>query len=60
MEFQVGDAVRAGMHVGTVTDVGTVLVQVTTNEGTVRVVCSWDLVRIHGSNAHPHSGFAPR
>jgi hypothetical protein len=28
VEFQIGDNVREGMHVGTVTDVGTVLIQV--------------------------------
>ena len=46
MQFQIGDMVRNGAHVGTVTDVGTVLVQVETNEGTSRVVCPWELVRI--------------
>jgi hypothetical protein len=60
MKFQIGDAVRAGMHVGTVTDVGTVLVQVTTNEGTSRVVCPWELVRVRGSNDQRHSNIAPR
>lgn len=49
MKFQIGDAVRAGGHIGTVTDVGTVLVEVKTNEGTSRVVCPWELVRIGGS-----------
>jgi Mechanosensitive ion channel, beta-domain len=46
MYFQIGDEVRAGTHVGTVTDVGTVLIQVTTSEGMSRVVCPWELVRI--------------
>ena len=50
MKFQIGDEVRAGTRVGTVTDVGTVLVQVKTNEGTSRVVCPWELVRIRGSH----------
>jgi hypothetical protein len=31
--FRVGDQVRHGMQLGTVTDVGTVLVQLTTTEG---------------------------
>jgi small-conductance mechanosensitive channel len=45
VEFQIGDNVREGMHVGTVTDVGTVLVQVKTTDGRLRVVCPWELVR---------------
>jgi hypothetical protein len=44
--FQIGDKVREGAHVGTVTDVGTVLVQVKTDEGISRVVCPWELVPI--------------
>lgn len=55
MKFQIGDMVREGTHVGTVTDVGTVLVQVKTIEGTSRVVCPWELVRIRA----PHDGSAP-
>jgi hypothetical protein len=46
VKFQIGDKVREGMHFGTVTDVGTVLIQVKTNEGASRVVCPWELVRI--------------
>jgi hypothetical protein len=46
MEFHVGDTVREGAHVGTVTDVGTLLIQVKTREGSTRVVCPWDLVKI--------------
>jgi small-conductance mechanosensitive channel len=45
MTFQVGDRVREGMHVGTVTDVGTLLIQMTTSDGTSRVVCPWELVK---------------
>jgi Mechanosensitive ion channel len=45
MKFQIGDEVRDGMHVGTVTDVGTVLIQVKTTEGRLRVVCPWELVK---------------
>jgi hypothetical protein len=44
VEFQIGDNVCEGMHVGTVTDVGTVLVQVKTTDGRLRVVCPWELV----------------
>jgi Mechanosensitive ion channel len=46
VKFQIGDKVREGMHFGTVTDVGTVLIQVKTHEGASRVVCPWELVRI--------------
>lgn len=45
MSFHIGDTVRVGTRVGTVTDVGTVLVQVEMREGPVRVVCPWELVR---------------
>ena len=45
MNFQVGDTVREGMHVGTVTDVGTLLIQVKTSKGASRIACPWDLVK---------------
>jgi small-conductance mechanosensitive channel len=48
VKFQIGDAVQVGTHVGTVTDVGTVLIQVKTNDGGLRVVCPWEVVRILG------------
>ena len=44
INFQVGDTVCEGMHVGTVTDVGTLLIQVKTNEGS-RIACPWELVK---------------
>ena len=44
--FRIGDVVRDGMHVGTVTDVGTMLVQIKTTMGTSRMVCPWELVRL--------------
>jgi hypothetical protein len=47
--FQIGDKVREGSHVGTVTDVGTMLIQVKTSEGTSRVVCPWELVLMRAS-----------
>jgi hypothetical protein len=47
--FRVGDKVREGMHVGTVTDVGTVLIQVKTTMGASRMVCPWELVRLPAS-----------
>ena len=46
MQFCIGDEVREGLHVGTVTDVGTVLIQVKTNMGVSRMVCPWELVRV--------------
>jgi hypothetical protein len=55
MKFEVGDKVREGSHVGVVTDVGTVLIQVKTSEGTSRVVCPWELVPVGPS----HEGAAP-
>jgi hypothetical protein len=58
MNFKVGDKVREGLHLGTVTDVGTVLVQVETNEGASRVVCPWELVRIPASREGLSSHFA--
>ena len=48
MTFQIGDRVREGTHIGTVTDVGTVLIQVKSDEGRLRVVCPWELVKILG------------
>jgi small-conductance mechanosensitive channel len=45
VKFQIGDNVREGIHVGTVTDVGTVLIQVKTTDGRLRVVCPWELVK---------------
>jgi hypothetical protein len=44
--FEIGDQVRVGTHVGTVTDVGTVLVHMTTTDGASRMACPWELVRI--------------
>ena len=45
MNFNIGDKVRVGMRVGTITDVGTLLVQVKTTDGRLRVVCPWEVVR---------------
>jgi hypothetical protein len=50
MNFQIGDKVREGSHVGTVTDVGTVLIQVKTSEGTSRVLCPWELVLMRAAH----------
>jgi hypothetical protein len=48
VKFQIGDRVREGMHTGTVTDVGTVLIQVKADAGGLRVACPWDLAKILG------------
>jgi hypothetical protein len=48
MNFHVGDEVKVGTRVGTITDVGTVLIHVKTAEGGLRVVCPWELVKILG------------
>jgi len=48
MNFQIGDEVKVGTRVGTITDVGTVLIQVKTTEGGLRVVCPWELAQILG------------
>ena len=43
MEFQLGEIVRQGSRIGTVTDIGTMLVEFVTQEGVRRVVCPWEL-----------------
>ncbi|WP_404825110.1 mechanosensitive ion channel domain-containing protein [Mycolicibacterium gadium] len=51
--FCIGDRVREGMHFGTVTDVGTMLVQIKTTIGASRIVCPWELVRLRApSDGH--------
>jgi mechanosensitive ion channel-like protein len=45
VSFQIGDKVREGTRVGTVTDVGTVLIQMKTTDGRRRMVCRWELVK---------------
>ncbi|MDT5057134.1 MAG: hypothetical protein QOF66_5500 [Mycobacterium sp.] len=54
MTFQIGDRVREGTRIGTVTDVGTVLIQVKADAGGLRMACPWDLAKIldrHQSHA---------
>ncbi len=46
MKFEIGDKVQEGMRVGTITDVGTQLIQVKSDEGGLRVVCPWELAKI--------------
>jgi small-conductance mechanosensitive channel len=45
VNFHIGDKVQVGTRVGTITDVGTVLIQVKTTDGRLRVVCPWELVK---------------
>ena len=52
MQFRIGDEVREGARVGTVTDVGTILIQVKTAMGGSRMVCPWELTRVRP----PHDG----
>jgi hypothetical protein len=49
VKFEIGDKVQEGMRVGTITDVGTLLIQVESDGGGLRVVCPWELVKIHTS-----------
>ena len=46
MKFQIGDAVQVGARIGTIVDVGTVLIQFKTNDGCLRVACPWEVVKI--------------
>jgi len=48
VKFHIGDRVQLPTHVGTITDVGTVLIQVMSDEGGLRVVCPWELVKVLG------------
>ena len=59
MGFEIGDQVRQGMRIGTVTDVGTVLIQVKTSEGVSRVACPWELEKITPSPQRLGSRFSP-
>jgi hypothetical protein len=46
MNFQIGDTVRVGTRAGTITDIGTVLIQFKTNDGCLRMACPWEVVKI--------------
>jgi hypothetical protein len=48
MAFAIGDRVCEGTHVGTVIDVGGVLIQVRTDDGALRVSCPWELAKVPG------------
>jgi hypothetical protein len=58
--FHIGDVVRNGTHLGTVTDVGTVLVTVTTTLGAMRMFCPWELVRLRSLPGGPTVGAPPQ
>lgn len=57
-QFRTGDLVRTGLHVATVTDVGTVLVAITTAMGASRMVCPWELVRLRAAERDHGSALA--
>jgi small-conductance mechanosensitive channel len=46
VKFEIGDTVQVGTRVGRITDIGTVLIQVKTNDGGFRMACPWEVVRI--------------
>jgi Mechanosensitive ion channel, beta-domain len=46
MKFQIGDAVQVGARIGTIIDIGTLLIQFKTNDGCLRVACPWEVVKI--------------
>ena len=46
MRFKLGDMVQVGARVGTITDMGTVLIQFQTSDGCLRVACPWEVKRI--------------
>lgn len=43
MKFEIGDTVRVGTRFGRITDIGTVLIQVKTNDGGSRMACPWEV-----------------
>jgi hypothetical protein len=53
MDFHIGDNVRLGAHVGTITDIGTVLIQVETTEGCAQLACPWELVKARDRSLRP-------
>jgi hypothetical protein len=46
MKFQIGDPVQVGARVGTITDIGTVLIQYKTRDDGLRVACTWEVAKI--------------
>lgn len=60
LRFSIGDKVREGSRVGTVTDVGTMLVQVKTSMGDSRMVCPWELVKVRPTREGSRSFTPPK
>lgn len=58
-ELNVGDVVRSGGRMAAVTDVGTVLVAITTAMG-ARMVCPWELVRSRTAQRDRDFGARPQ
>lgn len=46
MKFHIGEKIQVGMRIGTISDIGTVLIQFKTNDGCRRIACPWDVVKI--------------
>ena len=59
MKFHIGDTVQVGTRVGRITDIGTVLIQVKTNDGCLRVACPWEVVRTSSLPRESVSNFEP-
>ena len=60
MKFQIGDTIRVGTRVGTIIDVGTVLIQFKTNDGCLRVACPWEVVKNPYAATSRQPDFGPR
>lgn len=46
MQLHLGDTVPVGTRIGTITDIGTVIIQFKTNDGCLHVACPWEVLRI--------------
>jgi hypothetical protein len=46
VKFQISDPVQVGARVGTITNIGTVLIQYKTHDGGLRVACMWEVAKI--------------
>jgi hypothetical protein len=54
-----GDTVQVDTHFGTITDIGTMLIQFKTNDGCLRVACPWEVVRTSSVPRGSASNFNP-
>jgi small-conductance mechanosensitive channel len=59
VKFQIGDTVQVGTRVGTITDIGTVLIQFKTNDGCLRMACPWEVVTTSSLPRGRPSNFEP-